>query len=319
MSGVAADHYRVFMQEEGSPVSLGKSPDNPSPPNMQPTSLAPQDKECSLPLNQIQREKSIPTDNRTARAADHNTRSDVNGKQDDLNGKTKDLPSFVPDLNDLELDLSEGSAASGDLEKHASKILPRPDPQFKRPEFPKRKGYAPAAPQDKALAEVIDISDDGTSGASLTHREGQQDNSRSDSDFQIMEPPVQTAIIKGTDTQQEKGRKQIQISKEKQLVQQAEFTRKDNNDAKQAKKQNIVQKPRGAANKKGKKNAGDKLQAAQAVQAEQGPTTRRQKRIGKAAAAKAGTKKAAVNASKAAKEKPPDWLTDDKTAVSVSS
>ena len=305
------------MQGNGSPVSFAGNTDNPLAPETMPPVLAQgatEDRECSLPLYQIQgiANKGNPKSQK-AEVTDHDKAD--RPKSNKANGKSRELLTCVPDSSDLELDLSEADKLASVSEKKAPGAVQNVDPHILKPDAPIKGGNAPAVPHVKSSAEnaaVIALSeDDEGAGISLSLREGQQGQSQSDSEVQIVEPPLQEATTKLTAAQQTEQHRQAPVIR-KPAVGQADVDAKNyRKPAKQRKKADAAQIEKAAAKKKSKKVTGGKKTQAKAAAPIKAPATRR--------AAKGGrvTKHALVNASKAAKEDAPDWLTEN-AAASVS-
>ena len=299
-------------QEEGSPTSSAGNTDNPLPLKTQPVNLVAgsmQDKECSLPLNQVQKEANTSSSkDKKGGAVDPDEILRAKGKRHDAYGNEKELLTFVPDSNDLELDISEGNMEDSNADRLVSKSLPRLSPQISKPDASRKKGHASALPHDKAAAkaaEVIDISDDDIAGARFKDPGSQQEDSESDGEVQTVNPP---ADAKGKAAQPKEQLKKALVIQTNHPMQPADAdARDDSNPTKQ----------KAAAKKKGKKAAGRKAQPAKVEAPRRGPATRRQVRAGKGAVGKTLANKAATIASKAAKEATPDWLTDN-AAASVS-
>lgn len=308
----------LFMQGNGSPVSFAKNADNPQAPETMPPLLAQgatEDRECSLPLNQIQgiANKGNPKSQK-AEVTDLDKAARPKGNK--ANGNNKELLTCVPDSSDLELDLSEADKLASDSEKKAPRTVENVDPHIHKPDAPRKGGNTPAVPHVKSTAEnaaVIALSeDDEGAGISLSLREGQQGQSQSDSEVQIVEPPLQEATTKVTAAQQTEQHEQAPVIRKKPAVGQADANAKHHKKpAKQRKKSDAAQGEKAAAKKKGKKVTGGKKARAKAAAPIKAPATRRAVKGGRL------TKHAPVNASKAAKEDAPDWLNDN-AAASVS-
>ena len=277
--------------------------------------LAAQDKECSLPLNQVQHGVDISSSkDKKANFIQYHEDTMANDNKKEALGSKEKLTTVVPDSTDLELDVSDGNMAANNADEQAFKGLPRLDPHLKRPDTPRGKRQAPAIPDKQAATEdakIIDISKDDMARASLPHPGSQQNKLGSDSEVQIVNPSADAGRKAAHPKER---RKHSPVIKTMQPAQPVDICVKyDSNLTKKTENEDALQDERAAAKKKAKKGTGGKGPPAK-LAPKKSLATRQQAKDGRAAAGRCLAKKAAINASKAAKEPPPGWLTDNTTA-----